>query len=54
MISEASTQPHVLLVTCLVDQHNGKALLEDLHVGVGRLGYLFTDEKGLTAHEKAV
>ncbi|MGH8069082.1 MAG: hypothetical protein ACRERE_28370 [Candidatus Entotheonellia bacterium] len=54
MICEDSTPPHVLLVTCLVDQHNGKALLEDLHVGVGRLGHLFTNEKGLTAHEKAV
>jgi hypothetical protein len=53
MTSEASTQPQVLLVTCPVDQHNGKALREDLHVGVGRLGLLCTDEKGLTAHEKA-
>jgi hypothetical protein len=41
------------LVTCLVDHHNGKALLEDLHADVGRFGHLYTDEKGLTAHENA-
>ena len=53
MISEASTQPQVLLVTRLVGQHNGKALLEALHAGVGRLSHLRTGGKCLTAHEKA-
>jgi aryl-alcohol dehydrogenase-like predicted oxidoreductase len=36
------------LVSCLVEQHNRKARLKGLHVGIGRLSYHFTDVEGVS------